>query len=534
MMIKEAKLYSFGKLQNCTCRFAPGMNVIYGENEAGKTTLHDFLVAMLFGMEKNRGRAAAKDPYVKYEPWHTPSYYSGSLRFSVEGRQFYLERNFYHKEQTAILRNEEDHEELSVAYGDLSMLLGGIGKDAFGNTYDIQQSGAATGKELAGILAEYLSDAAESGDGETHVAKAAAALMAKRKELNARLKKSKERKQQEVNELQIERKLLEQDCKNLRNEIMEAEDALMELKRPWAVSDRNGAVSRMKTEDGPKESEGKHRRTKFFYGMTGAAVLGLVLHFFLYRTVSYERSVFAVGQTALVLLALAGLVSAVLAKRGERLSKEVERPLDLPDLYHSYGDAAAAQADKLLGGLRDSLREKETRLYNVTEYIEEAVLPGALETELLEQIKALELAASEIRRLAQGLCEELEDELNARVSGWVSRITAGKYDSVRVDLEGRLCVMTEGREVPPDALSRGTLEQIYLALRLSVGSIVTKEEAMPIFLDEAFAMYDDRRMEDTFMALTEEKKQIFIFTCQRREMDVLEKLGITYHRVNFE
>ena len=39
--------------------FAPGINVIYGANEAGKTTLHDFLTAMLFGMEKGRGRGSA-------------------------------------------------------------------------------------------------------------------------------------------------------------------------------------------------------------------------------------------------------------------------------------------------------------------------------------------------------------------------------------------------------------------------------------------------------------------------------------------
>ena len=56
MQIKEAIIGQFGKLQNRNISFEPGINVIYGENEAGKTTLHDFLLGMFFGMEKGRGR----------------------------------------------------------------------------------------------------------------------------------------------------------------------------------------------------------------------------------------------------------------------------------------------------------------------------------------------------------------------------------------------------------------------------------------------------------------------------------------------
>lgn len=46
MQIKEAIIGQFGKLQNRNISFEPGINVIYGENEAGKTTLHDFLLGM--------------------------------------------------------------------------------------------------------------------------------------------------------------------------------------------------------------------------------------------------------------------------------------------------------------------------------------------------------------------------------------------------------------------------------------------------------------------------------------------------------
>ena len=106
MQIKEADIFQFGKLQNKNISFEPGMNVIYGKNEAGKSTLHSFLCAMLFGMEKGRGRSSVTDAYSQYEPWHAPSFYAGALKFTVGQQKFYLERNFYSKEKTDYLRNE--------------------------------------------------------------------------------------------------------------------------------------------------------------------------------------------------------------------------------------------------------------------------------------------------------------------------------------------------------------------------------------------------------------------------------------------
>ena len=61
MQIKKIRIRNFGQFHNREFTFAPGLNVIYGENESGKTTLHTFLVSMLFGLEKSRGRGAKQD-----------------------------------------------------------------------------------------------------------------------------------------------------------------------------------------------------------------------------------------------------------------------------------------------------------------------------------------------------------------------------------------------------------------------------------------------------------------------------------------
>ena len=52
---------------------SPGINVLYGENESGKTTTHTFIRSMFYGVRRLRGKAALNDTYTKYEPWENPA-----------------------------------------------------------------------------------------------------------------------------------------------------------------------------------------------------------------------------------------------------------------------------------------------------------------------------------------------------------------------------------------------------------------------------------------------------------------------------
>ena len=54
LIIRELQLYHFGKFHQMTLPLQPGINIIYGENEAGKSTIHRFIKAMLFGVTRLR------------------------------------------------------------------------------------------------------------------------------------------------------------------------------------------------------------------------------------------------------------------------------------------------------------------------------------------------------------------------------------------------------------------------------------------------------------------------------------------------
>ena len=58
-------------------------------------------------------------------------------------------------------------------------------------------------------------------------------------------------------------------------------------------------------------------------------------------------------------------------------------------------------------------------------------------------------------------------------------------------------------------------------------------EKMPIILDEAFAYYDDERLKNILIFLSNNAKehQVIIFTCTKREQEILNKLNIEYNLV---
>ena len=66
MKICELLLKNFGKFENRSIALSEGIQLLYGENESGKSTLHSFIKGMLFGMERGRGRAANHDIFTKF------------------------------------------------------------------------------------------------------------------------------------------------------------------------------------------------------------------------------------------------------------------------------------------------------------------------------------------------------------------------------------------------------------------------------------------------------------------------------------
>lgn len=215
MIIREANIGKFGKLENQKYQFAPQINVIYGANESGKSTLMQFLKAMLFGLEKTRVRKTL-DTYNRYEPWDTPAYFYGSMIFEIGQQQFLLERNFYYKEKRARLVNIRDGEELSVEYGDLDMLLGNVSAAAYENTCCIGQEQLLPGRELGVLLEDERSNLAQTGSGDFQLSKALQELEQKRKNAEKTRKELEQQRLSHIHQLEVNQQVLERDIAGLK------------------------------------------------------------------------------------------------------------------------------------------------------------------------------------------------------------------------------------------------------------------------------------------------------------------------------
>ena len=94
MIINRLILKNFGKFQGKEIELKEGINILFGENESGKSTIHVFLQSMLFGMKRGRGKASKTDIYSRYMPWENGNWYEGSMVFTCGERTFRLERGF--------------------------------------------------------------------------------------------------------------------------------------------------------------------------------------------------------------------------------------------------------------------------------------------------------------------------------------------------------------------------------------------------------------------------------------------------------
>ena len=171
---------------------------------------------------------------------------------------------------------------------------------------------------------------------------------------------------------------------------------------------------------------------------------------------------------------------------------------------------------------REEIREKETARDNLMETIEEIGKESYKQGYLQEEVEAVKLAISSIKEVSKELHQRLANELNQRVSEILSVITEGRYTSIFLD--EALRINTPGKLLTIEQVSRGTMDQIYFALRMAAGELLSQEESMPIILDDAFVMYDDKRLRETIRWLIDTGRQVLLFTCHGREQKIYEDI----------
>lgn len=153
--------------------------------------------------------------------------------------------------------------------------------------------------------------------------------------------------------------------------------------------------------------------------------------------------------------------------------------------------------------------------------------------ELLKKAEIINLSIENLNRAYEEMKTTITPKFTNNLSEGIKEITNNKYEKVAInDENGMIIENARGEYIEANKLSTGTIDQLYLALRLSMIKDLSKE-SLPIILDETFAYFDNFRLEKIIEYLNEKvgEHQTIIFTCTNREKEILDKLKIEYNYI---
>lgn len=197
MKIKAVKMKHFGKFTDKELEFGNGLNIIEGDNEAGKSTLHAFIRGMFFGIEKTRGRAGKNDIYSRYLPWDTPGAYQGSLDVEMGGRDIRISRVFLQNAKACSAQEIDTGKDIDLGEAGITALIDKLTPSAFDNTVSCAQQQLKSKEDFGSYIRSYIANMADSRDSRVDVSSALEVLDGKVRDITRKLKDTDEDAAQE-------------------------------------------------------------------------------------------------------------------------------------------------------------------------------------------------------------------------------------------------------------------------------------------------------------------------------------------------
>lgn len=435
-MIRTLHIDGFGQLHGRDLRFEPGLNVVYGPNESGKTTIRECILHMLFGLEKSRGIAARNDAYTIYSPIFGGNY-GGTMSLEGEAGSYMLERSFRMDEKKCRFFLEEPFKEL-----DLQKYLG-ISLEAYEDTFGVKDQDMIPSKNLATDVTNYANNIFESGTTNIQVDRAVDYLKVKRRDMKRELS---------------EKEIL---LKNQRQVLVE-----------------------------PKEEV--RMEESYERSLAGLPFLigGLI---FLY-----------LGISASLWMLVPGLFGAVIGSVLTLRKKKVITQVTTKQV------------------VKEDLRKE----YQI---LKEQV------DQLAYDVRQIDLAITTIWDAAHEIRNSFSGPLNAKASEIIAKMTNGKYLKIKIDETLSFMVKYEDRYIDMKYLSSGTIEQIYLAIRLAAGELLYPDANVPILFDDVFGNFDEDRMLCTLDAICGiTGKQVILFTCKKSMLHPINRLNQKVNWISLE
>lgn len=619
MKINSLKINGFGKLHNKEIELSDGINIIFGENESGKSSTLKFISSMLYGACKNKNGKEISD-IERFKPWKTEEF-SGKIEYTLDNNEKYeVYREF--KKRNAIIYNS-NKEDISKDFRmdktkgiQFFLEQTGIDEDTFYNTAITEQEGVKLSRSSQNSIVQKISNLISSGDDNISFKKSLDQINKKQNEevgtdrtsqrpiniIETRMRKLYDQKKslEEYKEniydtsLQIQQLTLEQKDEELKKEFLQEVKIKLDnnrLKSAEINFNKNLENNYSKkidelnkkivTDDAEKSIEQVHNKNYYVfiivllitflilmvlspYKVVNCIIL-LPIFYILYRIniekiklkqkiKNRESDKEKIINEIEILKQNQEEQKDLAEEKEQKFSNEIEKEkkiiiekyikfLDLgfieENLNKSYDEILKEIDNKeqrintikfKLHTVENTAKEISDKLEDIAK-IEEDIEDAEKEREeLLSLNNSYNIAKECLQRAYNKVKENISPRFTQNLCDIISKISNDRYKNVVFsDTDGLTVEIDNGSYVPASRLSVGTVDQMYISLRLSALNEISNE-TLPIILDEAFAYFDNERLENMlkYLDMNFKNNQIIIFTCSKREKEVLDRLDINY------
>ena len=614
LKINQLKINGYGKLKEKEIDLKEHINIIYGKNESGKSTLLNFIVNSFYGISKNKNGKEISD-FEKYTPWSGEEF-SGKIEYELDSKEkFEIFRDF--KKKNPKIYNEK-MEEISKEFN-IDKNKGNeffyeqtkVDEALFLSTILIQQEQVKLEKQEQNVLIQKVANLVGTGDDNVSYKRALERInrrlleeigteRTREKPINVVGKKieelelEKERLEKSVDiKYEIEKNIsqLEQEMKELENENIILKEKKLKEENEKIENEKINLKINLKIENNKKinsiknkineinlENKNLFEKNKkinleknnfnkkiliiflfiiFIHILQFIFIQNQILNYIFIPTVpivlifylffknkinNRENKIRNHLEKVNTEIKQLNFEIDLLEKNNNELEKEINKNkieknkinnlekinLEIINLENKINNKKIE-----LHTLQLDYKNIESQLENLSKIEEKMVDYKEKMVNLKTLEKSMNLAKQVLETSYEQMKSTVTPKFTDKLSEAIAQITQGRYEKIRLnDDTGLMVALQNGNYVPVSRLSIGTMDQLYLSLRLAMVEALS-EEKMPIILDEAFAYYDKERLKSFLEYMTKRFKnhQIIILTCTNREKQILEELNLEFNLI---
>ncbi|MBP1924521.1 chromosome segregation ATPase [Sedimentibacter acidaminivorans] len=189
-----------------------------------------------------------------------------------------------------------------------------------------------------------------------------------------------------------------------------------------------------------------------------------------------------------------------------------------------------------INNIDKEIDEIENTIRNLAEVEEEIEFYEDKISFFKEKIQVAKIASEKIIEISDSIKGDFMPLLKKSISENFAYVTGGKYKEVAIDEDMNISIVSEdnnNRNISIDSLSGGTIDQLYLSLRISLSNILSGNQNIPIILDDSFVQYDSNRLKKSIemLAKESERRQVILFTCQEREVEIAKSMNLKFNLI---